>query len=838
MPQPVELPKRTPLLIPSFDAPKRHMRASAAARGGGGDAADDDVQLGDEAEDTVLQDEVAVEGDAEVQGLERLALDLQQDIHGEGHAVVVVGFRQLAAAQTQAGRPLLRVEIVGVHNDLRGAAARRLGLRVDTGRVVEAGLLERHGAPDLRLHVGQVLGQAAGIVPDPERDARHRRPGQALDVRDGCGDAAGGHEGQDGIGGLQLVVGAPGVLFLVVSDSGVGGKVKKRIKQEAEDDKAALEASVPVDKPVDAAYEPQAKIRSQLPVLPERYQDQMPAGTAKLEGLLDLDSTVVVTGFAEMGSAGSPRTRWDLEAHGEFSLEGCVDGPGCIEYKSGEPIRDVDVKSKLEGRIREHTGIRIVDPDESSNVDPRLRNMLHEVGADEDLPPFECSLQAAEACRRAGTPRDTGVPEEVLTQAGRASLYVLVAVVEAFLCAGITDGYKLYRYVHVSEAFHEHRLLGQRVQSDILSKSFVGTAAAWVNLMLLSASGPLKTAAGTCATSLESLDTESDLIRSGRAKTCLASEYDIFTRPIYYEFGEMGAIINAAQNMQCGRDPSEMSRPFTSTRSGFVLSEGVGIQVVTSASVAFEMGLPIYSVVAMTHMAADKIGRSIPAPGRGILTAAKQAVSVIGHRSVFMDPKTRAKRIRTSLGHVQRQGEADMEEVMMEVEALTSQGFAVSAAETQARIDSIKQAVELEKKRNAPGISPIAGALSVFGLDIQDLTFASFHWTATKLNDVNECSTLDLQLRHLGRHLGRHPGNPVFTIAQQSVVGHGVVASGAWALNGALQAMHSGIIPGNRNADNIDKRLEAFETLLLANQNIALDPEHIKAFTVTSYGFG
>ncbi|KAH6990473.1 hypothetical protein BKA56DRAFT_667038 [Ilyonectria sp. MPI-CAGE-AT-0026] len=54
----------------------------------------------------------------------------------------------------------------------------------------------------------------------------------------------------------------------------------------------------------------------------------------------------------------------------------------------------------------------------------------------------------------------------------------------------------------------------------------------------------------------------------------------------------------------------------------------------------------------------------------------------------------------------------------------------------------------------------------------------------------------------------------------------------------ALQAMHSGIITGKRNADNIDKRLEAFQTLLLANENITVGPSQIKAFTVTSFGFG
>ncbi|KAI7780631.1 hypothetical protein LA080_015914 [Diaporthe eres] len=147
-------------------------------------------------------------------------------------------------------------------------------------------------------------------------------------------------------------------------------------------------------------------------------------------------------------------------------------------------------------------------------------------------------------------------------------------------------------------------------------------------------------------------------------------------------------------------------------------------------------------------------------------------------------------------------------------------------------LKSLKAAAELEKKavRRAPGqgswkndpeISPFAGSLSVLGLTIDDLTFASVHGTATKLNDVNEAATLDHQMRHLGRRRG----NPLFTIAQKSVIGHGLGASGASAINGGLQATQSGVIPGNRNADDIDGELEAYGHLLLTGENVSLRAE-------------
>lgn len=694
--------------------------------------------------------------------------------------------------------------------------------------------------------------------------------------------------------------------------------VRKLLKQEAEHDENVLNSRSKKGHTL-MPSEKRAKMHNPFPVLPESYEKVIPRNASDVKDLYDLDSMVVITGFGELGSAGSSRTRWELEAEGEFSLEGCIElawmmgfikyerhrlqngtdaGPGWVEIESGAPIKDLDVKAKFEARIREHTGIRILETDEWSNPDPRLRDMLHEVGTQEDLPPFDCSSQAAEDLkRRHGDAVDVlsddgssasvrirsgatifvpkamntayfvgaqvpqgwdaaryGIPQEISAQTDRPGLFALVCAVEAFLSAGVTDVYELYKYIHVSEVgncigsgagglpafqrMHEHRLLGREVPNDNLSEAFVGTAAAWLNLLLLSASGPLKTGAGTCATSLESMDTACELISGGKTKICLAGGYDVFTRPIYYEFGEINAIIDAAHDEQCGRAPKEMSRPFTTTRSGFVLGEGIGIQVLASASLALEMGLPIYGIVAMTHMASDKLGRSAPAPGRGILTAAKQPSTLSAGAKGLMNPSMRSKLVKAAVNDIEFRSKA-------QVEAVSAADGTITAEDADAFVQSLKAAAQLEKKavrralgqdywKNNPGISPIAGSLSVFGLTIDDLTFASLHGTATKLNDVNEAATLDHQMRHLGRR----QGNPLFTIAQKSVIGHGLGASGAYAINGGLQAMHAGVIPGNRNADDIDKKLEAYESLLLTSENIKLRGEDMKAFSVTSFGFG
>ena len=55
-------------------------------------------------------------------------------------------------------------------------------------------------------------------------------------------------------------------------------------------------------------------------------------------------------------------------------------------------------------------------------------------------------------------------------------------------------------------------------------------------------------------------------------------------------------------------------------------------------------------------------------------------------------------------------------------------------------------------------------------------------------------------------------------------------------LNGAIQILESGLVPGNRNADNVDKLLEQYEYVLYPSRSIQTDG--IKAVSVTSFGFG
>jgi len=69
-------------------------------------------------------------------------------------------------------------------------------------------------------------------------------------------------------------------------------------------------------------FKARANIEIGFPDLPSTaYLESL----SHLKGMVDLERVVVITGFAELGPYGNSRTRWEMEAHGKFSLEGCVE---------------------------------------------------------------------------------------------------------------------------------------------------------------------------------------------------------------------------------------------------------------------------------------------------------------------------------------------------------------------------------------------------------------------------------------------------------------------------------------------------------------------------------
>lgn len=667
--------------------------------------------------------------------------------------------------------------------------------------------------------------------------------------------------------------------------------------------------------------EPRANIKFDFPDLPKWKEDIEPLN-AKLKGMVDLDKVVVVTGFAEIGPWGNSRTRWEMEAYGEFSLEGCVEmawlmgliknhnGPlkgksysGWVDAKTSEPVDDKDVKVRYEKQILEHSGIRLIEPELFNGYDPKKKQLLQEIQIEEDLDPFEASKETAEEFKRqhgekveifelesgeytvrlrkgatllipkalrfdrlvAGqiptgwNAKHYGVPDDIISQVDPVTLFVLVCTVETLLASGITDPYEFYKYVHLSEVgncvgsgiggttalrgMYKDRFMDKPVQKDILQESFINTMAAWVNMLLLSSTGPIKTPVGACATAVESIDIGYETIVEGKARVCLVGGFDDFQEEGSYEFANMKATSNAEDEFAHGRTPKEMSRPTTTTRNGFMESQGCGMQIIMTARLALDMGTPIYGILGLVSTATDKIGRSVPAPGQGVLTTARENPGK--YPSPLLDINYRRRQLDLRRRAIKDWQESELLYLNEEVAAMKAQsGFGFNEQEyMEERAAHIeREAVRQEKEaqfslgnnfwKQDPAIAPLRGALATWGLTIDDLDVASFHGTSTVANDKNESEVICKQMAHLGRK----KGNALLGIFQKFLTGHPKGAAGAWMFNGCLQALNSGIVPGNRNADNVDQVMEKFDYIVYPSRSLQTDG--IKAFSVTSFGFG
>jgi fatty acid synthase subunit alpha len=304
----------------------------------------------------------------------------------------------------------------------------------------------------------------------------------------------------------------------------------------------------------------------------------------------------------------------------------------------------------------------------------------------------------------------------------------------------------------------------------------------------------------------------------------------------------MKATSNAEDEFAHGRTPREMSRPTTTTRNGFMESQGCGMQVIMDAKLALDMGVPIYGVLGFTATATDKIGRSVPAPGKGVLTSAREIPSKFP--SPLLDIKYRRRQMDLRRKQIKQWHESELMYLQEEVAAIKDAGENFNEAEY---LEERANHIELEAKRQEkealnslgnsfwkqdPRIAPIRGALATWGLTIDDLDVASFHGTSTVANDKNESDVICQQMRHLGRK----KGNALLGIFQKYLTGHPKGAAGAWMFNGCLQVLNTGLVPGNRNADNVDKIMEQFDYIVYPSRSIQTDG--VKAFSVTSFGFG
>ncbi|KAG3164626.1 Fatty acid synthase subunit alpha [Phytophthora cactorum] len=621
---------------------------------------------------------------------------------------------------------------------------------------------------------------------------------------------------------------------------------------------------------------------------------------AMLRGMLDLRQVVVITGFGEVSPWGNSRTRWEMESYGEFSLEGCIelawltgrivfDKGNWVDAKTKEIVPDNQVKSRFEEDILKHSGIRIVEPELFDGYDPKNKMVLHQVAIDKKMSPIEVAdrEEALQFRKELGKenvdvfqnpsgawmirlrkgsvlniPRALnfdrfvagqiptgwsaellGLSKDLAESVDPTTLYALAATMDTFVAAGVTDPYEFYQYVHVSEVgntsgggmggmraftqIYKNRLLGKAAPSDALQECFINTPPAWVNMLLLSSSGPIKTPVGACATAAESVDIGAETIKSGKARVCIVGGYDDFGEECSNEFAQMKATSDSVKEAGMGREPKEMCRPCSTTRGGFMESHGAGMQLLMDAQLALEMGLPIYGIVALTNTATDKNGRSVPAPGQGILTTAREASSENSKPSPLLEVEYRRRQFDDELESIEKW-------YAREKALIDGDESRVAFLERRKlrKVQAAQATWGNDFYHGEADIAPLRGALSVWNLDIDDVGAASFHGTGTTANDKNESEVTHKQMAHLGRS----PGNPLPVICQKNLTGHPKGAAAAWMLNGLLQVLNSGLIPGNRQLDNTCETLRKYDHLVYPNRSF--QTVGVKAVMMKSFGFG
>lgn len=565
-----------------------------------------------------------------------------------------------------------------------------------------------------------------------------------------------------------------------------------------------------------------------------------------------------------------------------------------IDNKTGKPIEETSIKSTYEKEIMEHTGVRLIEPELFEGYDPNNKQFIQEVVLQHDLESFEASEEDAlhfkqehkEFCEifpidgsgeyqvhmkkgaklfipkalkfnrlvagqipKGWDAKKFGISQDIIDQVDPVTLFNLVSTISAFIKSGIRDPYELYQHIHVSEigictgsgmggvralkGMFRHRYTEIPVQNDILQESFINSVAAWVNMLYLSSSGPIKTPVGACATAVESVDIGVETILSGKTKICIVGGNDDFQEEGSYEFANMNATSNSVDELEAGRIPSEMSRPCTSTRNGFMESQGAGVQIIMTADLAIKMGLPIYAIIGTTGMASDKIGKSLPAPGQGILTVAKESHAG-GNSKLILKPSYRKKQLNKRIKSITELLEDDILEIQESEESESEKEILIDEAKKLAatQISEARKFFGNDFYKHDDRISTIRGALATFGLTVDDITVSSFHGTSTKANDKSESEVIHTLLNHLGRS----EGNPILGIFQKYLTGHPKGAAGAWMLDGLIQCMNTGIVPGNRNLDNVDEVLKNYTNILYTSETIKTDG--VKAGMVTSFGFG
>jgi len=125
-----------------------------------------------------------------------------------------------------------------------------------------------------------------------------------------------------------------------------------------------------------------------------------------------------------------------------------------------------------------------------------------------------------------------------------------------------------------------------------------------------------------CASGAEAIGYGIDMIRSGRADVVVAGGTEAAIHPL-----PLGAFAASRTLSLRNDDPAGASRPYDTTRDGFVLGEGAGIVVLESAEHAAARGARVYARLSGVGLSSDGYHITSPEPnGRGQIAAMRMGL--------------------------------------------------------------------------------------------------------------------------------------------------------------------------------------------------------------------
>jgi len=226
---------------------------------------------------------------------------------------------------------------------------------------------------------------------------------------------------------------------------------------------------------------------------------------------------------------------------------------------------------------------------------------------------------------------------------------------------------------------------------------------------------------------------------------------------------------------------------------------GAASHFLVRMDVAIKMGFPVYGIVAGAGSHMDGQSRNVPAPGKGVLGAARR---VKGFKVPSVEERT------LSLERCLRKLCNESSDVKNLIRKYYGSGTCVRET----------------------GGSDIEACLAQFGLTVNDLDVVSFHGTGTQANDTNEAAIVERMMAETGRSIGRR----ILGVAQKATTGHPKGTAAGWMLNGALQMMRDQMVPGMSTLYSLDPSLECHH-IHFPRKYVKTD---VSAVLINSFGFG